>query len=158
MRARLPRTHYHLNHRRQPRQPPCQWQKWRPCRRFRRHRPTRHPLEETIIPHASALAQPALAQSNEPIVFNGRTYTVYQINEGGASFRDATFARADEIWRSTLLTTPQQQWLLTDSLTATAEPEPFVGTSRVWVFYNVIEGDNPLTATWRLYRAETPIR
>lgn len=74
---------------------------------------------------------------------------MYQINEGGASFRDATFARADEIWRSTLLTTPQQQWLLTDSLTATAEPEPFVETSRVWVFYNVIEGDNPLTATWR---------
>jgi hypothetical protein len=115
-------------------------------------------LAETIIPPASALARPALAQSNEPIVFNGRTYTVYQVNEAGASFWDMTFGKAGEIWLATLFETPQQQWLLTDSLTAKAEPEPLVGTSRVWVFYNVVEGDNPLTAVWHLYRAETPIR
>jgi hypothetical protein len=115
-------------------------------------------LAETIIPPASALARPALAQSNEPIVFDERTYTVYQVNEAGASFWNVTFGKAGEIWLATLFETPQQHWLLTDSLTAKAEPEPVVGTSRVWVFYNVIEGDNPLTAVWHLYRAETPIR
>jgi hypothetical protein len=115
-------------------------------------------LVETIFPPASALAHPALAQSNEPMVFNGHAYTTYQVNEAGASFWEVTFAKAGEIWLSTLFESPQRQWLLTDSLTAKAEPEPLVGASRVWVFYNVIEGDNPLTAIWHLYRAETPIR
>ncbi|NWG34375.1 MAG: hypothetical protein HXY42_08030 [Chloroflexi bacterium] len=115
-------------------------------------------LVETIVPPASALAHPALAQSNEPIVFNGRVYTVYQINEAGTSFWDVTFAQAGEIWLATLFESPQRQWLLTDSQSAKAEPEPFVGTSKVWVFYNVIEGDTPLNAVWHLYRAETPIR
>lgn len=82
---------------------------------------------------------------------------MYQINEAGTSFWDVTFAIAGEIWLSTLFESPQQQWLLSDSVTAKAEPEPFVGASQVWVFYNVIEGDNPLTAKWHLYRAETPI-
>ncbi len=115
-------------------------------------------LAETILPPASALEHPALAQSNEPIVFNGRVYTVYQINEGGTSFWDVAFANPGEIWLSTLFESPQQQWLLSDSQTAKAEPEPLVGTSKVWVFYNVIEGDTPLNAVWHLYRAETPIR
>lgn len=115
-------------------------------------------LAEIIVPPASALAHPALAQSNEPIVFDGHTYTAYQINEAGGSFWDVTFTKAGEIWLSTLFESPQRQWLLTDSQTAKAEPEPFVGNSRVWVFYNVIEGNNPLTAIWHLYRAETPIR
>ncbi|MFZ6019529.1 MAG: hypothetical protein ACOYXO_07940 [Chloroflexota bacterium] len=114
-------------------------------------------LREIIIPTTSELTNPALAQSNEPIEFNGKVYTVYQINEAGTSFWDVTFAKAGEIWLSTLFESPQQQWLLSDSVTAKAEPEPFVGASRVWVFYNVIEGDNPLTAKWHLYRAETPI-
>lgn len=115
-------------------------------------------LVETILPPASALAHPALAQSNEAIVFHGRVYTAYQINEGGRSFWEVTFARPGEIWLSTLFETTQQQWLLTDSLAAKAEPEPYVGSGRVWVFYNVIEGNNPLTAIWHLYRADTPIR
>ncbi len=114
-------------------------------------------LAETILPPASALSHPALAQSNEPIVLNGKTYTVYQINEAGTSFWDVAFGNPGEIWLSTLFQSPQQQWLLTDSLTAKAEPEPFIGSSKVWVFYNVIEGDSPVTAVWHLYRAETPI-
>lgn len=115
-------------------------------------------LAEVIIPSASALRRPALAQSNEPIVFAGRAYTVYQVNEAGAGFWDVTFAKPGEIWLSTLFESPQRQWLLTDSVTAKAEPEPFVGRERVWVFYSVIEGENPLSARWHLYRAETPIR
>lgn len=115
-------------------------------------------LIETIVPPASMLERPSLAQSNEPILFNGKVYTVYQINEAGTSFWDVAFAKPGEIWLSTVFESPQQQWLLSDSVTAKAEPEPFVGTAKVWVFYNVIEGGNPLTATWHLYRAETPIK
>ncbi len=115
-------------------------------------------LVETIVSPASMLERPALAQSNEPIIFNGKVYTVYQINEAGTSFWEVAFANPGEIWLSTVFQSPQQQWLLTDSLTAKAEPEPFVGRLKVWIFYNVIEGDNPLTATWHLYRADTPLQ
>ena len=115
-------------------------------------------LAESIVPPASALAQPALAQSNEPIVWNGQAYTVYQVNEKGSDFWDVAFGNPGEIWLSTTFQTPQQQWLLTDSQTAKAEPEPYMGTSRVWVFYNIIEGKNVLTALWSLRRAETPLR
>ena len=113
-------------------------------------------LAEIITPPASALTRPGLAQSNEPFVWDGRAYTVYQINEKGLGFWDTTFANAGEIWLSTVLQDPPQQWLLTDSQTAKAEPEPYVGASRVWVFYNVIEGDGFLTGLWGLWRAETP--
>lgn len=111
---------------------------------------------ETIIPPASKL-KTALAQSNEPIVFQGQAYTAYQVNEGGISFWEVTFEKPGEIWLSTLFQTPQQQWLLSDSATAKAEPEPFVGETKVWVFYSVVEGSNLLNARWHLYRAETPL-
>ncbi len=111
-----------------------------------------------IVPPASRLRTPALAQSAEPIVFCGQAYVVYQINDRGSSFWDVTFGQAGEIWLSTLFQFPQRQWLLTDSVTFKAEPEPLVGESQVWVFYSVMEGDNPLTAHWGLYRADTPLR
>lgn len=113
---------------------------------------------ETIVPPASHLKKPALAQSAEPILFDGQAYVAYQINDGGRNFWDVTFGKPGEIWLSTQLQSPQQQWLLTDSRTAKAEPEPFVGQSQVWVFYNVIEGDDLLNAAFHLYRAETPLQ
>ncbi len=118
----------------------------------------RFTLAETIVPPASGLSQQALAQSAEPILFGGQAYVAYQINQAGRNFWDVTFGKPGEIWLATLLQSPPQQWLLTDSLTAKAEPEPFVGATRVWVFYNVAEGSNALDALWHLYRAETPLR
>ena len=115
-------------------------------------------LAETIVPPASGLSQPALAQSAEPILFGGQAYVAYQINQAGRNFWDVTFGKPGEIWLATLLQSPAQQWLLTDSLTAKAEPEPFVGATQVWVFYNVAEGRSVLDAVWHLYRAETPLR
>ena len=113
---------------------------------------------DTIIPTDSHLKKPALAQSNEPIVFQERAFTTYQVNEGGSSFWNVTFERPGEIWLSTLFQNPQQQWLLSDSTTSKAEPEPFIGSTQVWVFYNGIEGSSLGDAKWRLYRAETPLR
>lgn len=118
----------------------------------------RFSLAETIVPPASHLSRPALAQSAEPILFGGQAYFTYQINEAGRNFWDVTFGKPGEIWLSTLLQSPAQQWLLTDSLTAKAEPEPFIGETQVWVFYNVAEGSSAPEAVWHLYRAETPLR
>lgn len=119
---------------------------------------TRFSLAETIAPPASGLSHPALAQSAEPILFGGQAYVAYQINEAGRNFWDVTFGKPGEIWLATLFQSPGQQWLLTDSLTAKAEPEPFVGETQVWVFYNVAEGSSAREAVWHLYRAETPLR
>ncbi len=118
----------------------------------------RFSLAESIVPPASGLSRPALAQSAEPMLFGGQAYIAYQINEAGRSFWDVTFGKPGEIWLSTLRQSPGQQWLLTDSLAAKAEPEPFAGQTQVWVFYNVAEGSSPMQAVWRLYRAETPLR
>lgn len=116
-------------------------------------------LVETIAPSSSALANPSLAQSNEPIVWEGKAYTAYQVNEASTSFFQTAFAQTGEIWLSTVLQFPQQQWRLSEQFdTAKAEPEPYVGRSRVWVFYSMLpKGANPLTATWRLRRTDTPL-
>jgi hypothetical protein len=64
-----------------------------------------------------------------------------------------------EIWLTTVLQTPQQQWLLSEtSDRAKAEPEPYIGTSKVWVFYSSLpKGADYLQAVWSLRRAATPI-
>lgn len=112
---------------------------------------------ETIVPPQSRLPQPALAQSAEPILFAGQPYIAYQINDAGKSFWEVTFDKSGEIWLSTILQSPQQQWLLSDSTMAKAEPEPFFSPTGAWVFYNATEGDNLLNAIMHLYRAKTPL-
>lgn len=116
-------------------------------------------LVETIAPPSSALVNPSLAQSNEPIVWESQAYTVYQVNEASTNFYQTAFAQRGEIWLSTVLQTPQRHWRLSEnSDTAKAEPEPYIGKSRVWVFYSSLpKGANPLTVTWRLHRASTPL-
>jgi hypothetical protein len=114
---------------------------------------------ETILPSASLLANPALAQSNEGIVYDNAAYTTYQVNERGSGFYDTAFAQTGEIWLSTVLHTPQQQWRLSEaSTTAKAEPEPYTGNQRMWVFYSATpQGSNFMTTLWSLRRADTPI-
>lgn len=116
-------------------------------------------LVETIAPSSSTLTNPSLAQSNEPIVWEGKAYTAYQVNEASTSFYQTTFAQPGEIWLSTVLQFPPQQWRLSEySDRAKAEPEPYVGRSRVWVFYSSLpKGANPLTAIWSLHRTDTPL-
>ncbi len=118
--------------------------------------------EETVTPPASKLARPGLAQSFEPIVFGGRAYAAYQINDLGLrrDFRTTTFGRPGEIWLTTLFEQPQQQWRLAPpEATPLAEPEPFVGADRVWVFYSRPPADGTIaTGTWELWRADTPPR
>jgi hypothetical protein len=114
---------------------------------------------ESIAPPASTLSNPALAQSHEGIVFEGRAFTSYQVNEAGSGFFDTAFANPGEIWLSTLFTLPQQQWRLTAPLgLAVAEPEPFAGREQVWVFYSATApGQEITTARWSLRRCATPL-
>lgn len=114
---------------------------------------------EAITPPASALLSPALAQSHEPLAWGGQAYSAYQVNDAGDSFWNTAFANPGEIWLTTVLQSPQQQWRLSESTDAAkAEPETYVGTDRVWVFYSSApRGANLTTTRWALRRADTPL-
>jgi len=114
---------------------------------------------ESITPPNSALTDPALAQSHERAIWAGRGYTAYQVNDAGSTFFQTAFAQPGEIWLSTVLQSPQQQWRVSgDGVLGRAEPETYVGNSRVWVFYSSLpEGAGLLTGTWSLRRADTPL-
>lgn len=119
-------------------------------------------VEALTLPQSN-LTKPVLAQSHERILFDGKAYTAYQVNDsdaGRANFFETAFARTGEIWLSTVLQSPQQQWLISGkSDTAKSEPEPFVGAARVWVFYSETpQNSSPANTLWSLRRADTPLR
>lgn len=125
---------------------------------------SRFHVEETITPPGSQLENPGLAQSFEPIVVDGKAYAVYQVNNRPrlGSFWSVTFGQPGELWLTTLLQAPRQQWRLTpDAATPVAEPEPYEGNHKVWVFYNVTPQGGGMAGlirgVWRLYRADTPL-
>jgi hypothetical protein len=128
-------------------------------------------LVETITPSASELTNPALAQSNQSIAFDGLLYTAYQVDNQGAGFF-GTITNTGEIWLSTVLqspdpgSVPETQWLISApqavdpsvAALAKSEPEPFIGNGRVWVFYSAVPaGSDFLRAVWQLRRADTPL-
>jgi hypothetical protein len=116
-------------------------------------------LQETISPPASSLTTPILAQSHERILFDGALYTAYQVNEPGSDFQDTAFSQTGEIWLSTVLQPNQRQWRVSQvNSLAKSEPEPYVGTSKVWIFYSALpRGADIYTAKWSLHRADTPL-
>lgn len=121
-------------------------------------------VEETIVtPEQSLLAKPSLAQSNQPIVWKGKAYTAYQVNDaaaGDASSFLKTLALPGEIWLSTVFQTPQKQWLISGAPGLVKnEPEPFTGKDTVYVFYSAApQGASITQTTWQLRRASTPLR
>lgn len=116
--------------------------------------------QETIVPEIGNLEPPLFAQSNEFIIFDERAYTAFQVNSREDDFFGTTFQQTGEIWLATVLQESQQQWLLSqDTDAAKFEPEPFVGTERVWVFYSSApKGSELRTATIELRRAATPLQ
>jgi polyhydroxybutyrate depolymerase len=137
-----------------------------------------------LYPKNTRLASPSLAQSHEPFVFEGRLYTVYQVNDRGRDFFETTFLNPGEIWLVDMDSGRFQNWLIApETPSPVAEPEPLVTKSRVWVFYtspansgaalqrNIAVSDSRgrlrsrLTASdsaqtlprMGLYRAETPL-
>jgi hypothetical protein len=114
---------------------------------------------QTIYPAPSNLQPPSLAQSHERILVDGLLYTAYQVNEPGGDFQTTAFAQTGEIWLSTVSQGPPRHWRVSeDNDLAKAEPEPYVGTSKVWIFYSTLpRGADMLTAKWSLNRAETSL-
>lgn len=115
---------------------------------------------ETVAPQVDTLVPPVFAQSNERIPFGGLPFTAFQVNSSCDKFFGTTFQQTGEIWLATILQSPQQQWRLSEgSDKAKFEPEPFVGRSRVWVFYSSAPKGSVLrSAIINLRRCETPIR
>ncbi|MUU78444.1 hypothetical protein [Winogradskyella endarachnes] len=117
---------------------------------------------ESVTPLSENLETPALNQSHEPFTFNNQLYSTFQINNDGGNFFETSFNQAGEIWLTTVDNTNQQQWLLSqfnDSLSV-SEPEPFIGTTKVWVFYSavIIDDTTPyLRKKYQLRRCTTPL-
>lgn len=120
-------------------------------------------VAETItLPKETELAKPVLAQSFQPIVWKGKAYAAYQVNDGsgGVSSFMQIFTKPGEIWLTTVLQDEQKQWRISASNNLVkAEPEPFVGNDNVWVFYSAAPAgaSNPGSTIWQLRRAATPI-
>jgi len=115
---------------------------------------------ETITPSTGTLTPPVFSQSNERMSFGGRAFTSFQTNSSAGEFFGTTFQETGEIWLSTILQTPPQQWRLSDdSDRAKFENEPYEGRSKVWVFYSSVPRGSSLRRTViSLRRCETPLR
>ena len=93
-------------------------------------------LLTVLEPERSRLASPSLAQSHEPFLFQGRLFTVYQVNDRGRNFFDTTFRRPGEIWLAELSGASIRQWRITPGeRVPVSEPEPLVTRGGVWVYY-----------------------
>lgn len=118
-------------------------------------------LSRTLDPPDSALTAPALAQSHEPIEWGGELFSAYQINDRSSGFFATAFQSPGEIWLATIVGSNEAQWLLNSpEPLVRAEPEPYAGADRAWVFYTAAEptGVGSLTTTtWHLRRADTPL-
>lgn len=123
---------------------------------------------QTFVPQASiappivALPNPALQQSHEPFFHAGLAYSTFQVNEDGGSFYATTFDQPGEIWLTTIDHAVTSYWLLSafDASRNVAEPEPFVGNGKVWVFYSattIAPGTPVLDRQFHLRRCETPM-
>ena len=117
---------------------------------------------ETIVPNSMNLIFPALNQSHEPFFFNEQLYTAFQINEDGGSFINTTLNEPGEIWITTIDSSQQTMWLISnfDSLLNVSEPEPYIGNNKIFVYYsaNTIDPNNsPLNRVFQLRRCETPM-
>jgi hypothetical protein len=117
---------------------------------------------ETILPNTQNLQNPALNQSHEPFFFDRQLYTTFQVNEDGGSFINTTLNEPGEIWVTTIDSSQQTMWLVSDfnQTLNISEPEPFTGNDKIFVYYsaNLIDPDNsPLNRIFQLRRCETPL-
>jgi len=117
---------------------------------------------ETILPNTQNLQNPALNQSHEPFFFDAQLYTTFQVNEDGGTFVNTTLNEPGEIWITTIDSTQQTMWLISDfnpDLNI-SEPEPFTGNDKIFVYYsaNLIDSNNsPLNRIFQLRKCETPM-
>jgi hypothetical protein len=109
-------------------------------------------------PKGTTLLDPALAQSHEPFVRDGRLYTAHQINERGRSLPQTAFRNPGEIWLADVTEVPVTQWKIAPAAYGPAsEPEIANGPTCTWVFYSQFLGTLAQGIPFvGLYRASTP--
>lgn len=95
----------------------------------------------------STLMTPSNFASAEPFVFRGQAYTAYQLNEPGAP---AT--TNGEIWFTSVFDRTISRRISLPQTRRRADPEFFIGTSKVWILYYSRENEQQ---KWQLRRAET---
>jgi len=115
---------------------------------------------EIVVPKTLNLKNPAFNQSHEPIMFNNKLYSTFQVNNNGGNFFETTLNQPGEIWITTIDQTHQKMWLISqyDSSLNISEPKPYIG-EKVWVYYSAdkIEKNKPyLKRMFQLRRCETP--
>ncbi|MBN1414334.1 MAG: hypothetical protein JW973_04480 [Bacteroidales bacterium] len=116
---------------------------------------------EVVLPQTVHLQTAAFNQSHEPFILDNQLYSTFQINNDGGNFFETTFNQPGEIWLTTIDNPTQTMWLLSDfdETLSISEPEPYVGNSKVWVYYSAvrIDPDKPyLKRVFQLRRCETP--
>ena len=105
---------------------------------------------QTITPVATDLITPTSALAFEPFMWEGKSFTSFQIQE--PSSKPLLSTAPGEIWLTSILEDSVLRRLHGPEPMVRANPEFYIGTSKVWVFYQAkaVGDDN-----WRLYRAET---
>ncbi len=117
---------------------------------------------EMVIPQTVHLTTPSLNQSHEPFFFNEQLYSTFQINNKGTDYLNTTLKQPGEIWMTTIDSSQQTLWLLSEfnSTFNVSEPEPYIGNGKVWVFYSATVIDttnNNFFKKFQLRRCETPL-
>jgi hypothetical protein len=117
---------------------------------------------EIVVPQTVNLQTPAFNQSHEPFIFSNQLYSTFQVNNDGGNFFETTFNQPGEIWLTTIDSSSQTMWLLSefDSTLSISEPEPYVGNTKVWVYYSAVDIDTTkpyLKRIFQLRRCETPM-
>ena len=129
---------------------------------YRRNNPGQmfNPVE-TVVPSRVNLSNPALNQSHEPFFFQKQLYTTFQVNENGGSFVNTTLNEPGEIWITSIDSSRQVRWLISefDPQRNVSEPEPYSGQNKIFVYYsaNIIDSSStPLNRIFQLRRCATP--
>jgi len=117
---------------------------------------------EIVVPQTVNLQTASFNQSHEPFFFNGQLYSTFQINNNGGNFFETTFNQPGEIWMTTIDSSSQTMWLLSefDSTLSISEPEPYIGNNKVWVYFSAVDIDTTkpyLKRQFQLRRCETPM-
>jgi len=101
-------------------------------------------------PRGSALKNPNNLASAEPFVWRGKVYSAFQVNEPGAPGTTSA-----EIWLTSLMDGSLLRRISDDTRSQRADPEFFIGRSRVWIFYFAHPGNS---GRWQLRRADTGLQ
>ena len=117
---------------------------------------------EIIVPQTQNLQTASFNQSHEPFFFNSQLYSTFQINNNGGNWFETTFNQPGEIWMTTIDSSQQTMWLLSeyDSTLNISEPEPYIGNNKVWIYYSAVKIDTEkpnLKRQFQLRRCETPM-